>query len=149
MAIRDKIVENAKPFLGPGEQVQAAFAAQTFSQYWFLLSWIIVLVKNSFRSVVVTDRRILVLNTGKWSATKAKSVLRELPRSTQIGTPSGLWWRTDALGERLYVHKRFHKDVVAANELAPAPGSPMAPPGYSTPPVAGQEFPPPPPAPAS
>lgn len=131
MAIRDKIVENSKPFLAPGEQVQAAFAAQTFSQYWFLLSWIIVLIKNSFRSVVVTDRRILVLNTGKWSATKAKSVLRELPRSTDIGSPSGLWWRTDALGERLYVHKRFHKDVVAANELARA---------------GGQQFPPPPPS---
>ena len=148
MAIRDKIVENAKPFLAPGEQVQAAFAAQTFSQYWFLLSWIIVLIKNSFRSVVVTDRRILLLNTGKWSATKAKSVLRELPRSTALGTPSGLWWRTDALGERLYVHKRFHKDVIAANELASAAGGPMAPPGYSTPPVAGQGFPPPPTPPA-
>lgn len=145
MAIRDKIVNNATPFLAPGEQVQAAFAGQTFSQYWLLLTWIIVLIKSSYRSVVVTDRRIIVFNTGKWSATKPKSVVRDLPRATDLGTPSGIWWRTEALGERLYVHKRFHKDIVAANELAPRAGAPLAPPGYSTAPIAGQTFAPPPP----
>lgn len=144
MAIRDKIAANAAPFLDPDEQVQAAFAGQTFSQYWALLTWFILLAKNGYRSVVVTDRRIVVFNTGKWSATKPKNVLRELPRATDLGTPSGMWWRTETLGERLYIHKRFHKDIVRANELAPRAGSPMAPPGYSTAPIAGQQFPPPP-----
>jgi hypothetical protein len=44
-----------------------------------------------------------------------KDVLRELPRNTLIGPASGLWWRCESLGERLYVHKRFHKDVAAAD----------------------------------
>ena len=25
--------------------------------------------------------------------------------------PSGLWWRCETLGEPVYIHKRFHKDV--------------------------------------
>ncbi len=127
MKIRDKIVNNAQSFLDPGEQVQAAFAGQTFSQYWAILSWLILLFKNGYRSVIVTDRRILVMNTGRWSMTKAKSVLRELPRDTVIGPASGLWWKSETLGERLYVHKRFHKDVTLADQLHSAP-PPLAPP---------------------
>ncbi len=134
MAIRDKIASKAQPFLQPGEQVQAAFAGQTFNGYWALLSWLIVLFKNAYRSVVVTDRRIVVMDTGRFSQTAAKSVIRELPRSTQLGQPSGLWWKTEALGERLYIHKRFHKDVIAADASRPVASA------GSTPP------PPPPPA---
>lgn len=133
MKIRDKIIANAQPFLEPGEQVQAAFAAQTFSQYWALLSYFIVLFKNAYRSVVVTDRRIVVLNTGKWSTTKAKEIRMVLPRNTTIGPAGGLWYVTDALGEKLYVHKRFHKDIEVADQLrsaAPvaAPSAPLPPP---------------------
>jgi hypothetical protein len=52
------------------------------------------------------------------STTPVKEILRELPRSTRIGAPSGLWWRNEALGEKLYIHKRYHKDVVEADALA-------------------------------
>lgn len=136
MKIRDKIIVNAQPFLEPGEQVQAAFGAQTFSQYWALLSFLIVMFKNSYRSVVVTDRRILVLNTGKWSATKAKDIRTVAPRDTMIGPPTGMWYVTEALGEKLYVHRRFHKDIEVADQLrssvptaAPlAPSAPLPPP---------------------
>lgn len=130
LAIRDKIAANAQPFLEPGEQIQAAFAAQTFSQYWALLSWLIVLFKNSYRCVVVTDRRIAVFNTGKWAMGTPKTLLRSLPRATRIGPASGLWWRSDTLGERLYIHKRFHKDIAAADDALPAPaaGAPLPPP---------------------
>ena len=44
-----------------------------------------------------------------------KRLLRELPRATRIGPASGLWYRTEALGERIYVHKRFHKDIEIAD----------------------------------
>jgi len=44
-----------------------------------------------------------------------------------------LWWRTESLGERLYVHKRYHKDVreIQAGAVAagPAVGRPLPPPG--------------------
>lgn len=72
-------------------------------------------MKNNYRVVIATDQRILVNNSGKWGATNSKSVVHELPRTTLIGPASGLWYSTDALGESLHIHKRFHKDVEAAD----------------------------------
>ncbi|MGB8860563.1 MAG: hypothetical protein WCC60_14985, partial [Ilumatobacteraceae bacterium] len=119
VAVRDKIVERTARFLEPGEQVQAVFPAQTFNGYWALLSPLIVLFKSSYRAVVVTDRRIAVFDTGRFSSANAKSLLRSLPRSTQIGPVSGLWAKVESLGERLFVHKRFHKDVTQADAFRP------------------------------
>jgi hypothetical protein len=115
MAIRDTMRKNAAPLLQEGETVQAVFGAQTVSQYWVFVSYWIIAIKNAYRVVVVTDRRILVCTSGRFRTTPVKGVERELPRSTRIGQPSGLWWKCESLGEKLYVHKRFHKDVVAAD----------------------------------
>jgi hypothetical protein len=120
MAIRDKLRRNAAPFLQPGETVQAVFAAQTTSQYLALISFLILIIANSYRVVVVTDRRILVCRSGRFRMTPVNEVLRELPRDTRVGPASGLWWRSDHLGERLYIHKRFHKDVDAADAIRSA-----------------------------
>jgi hypothetical protein len=118
VAIRDKLRENAAPHLQPGETVQSVFCAQTTSAYFALISVWIILLTNAYRVVVVTDRRILVCSSGRFRMTPVKQILREIPRGTRIGPPSGLWWRCDSLGERLYVHKRFHKDVNAADGVA-------------------------------
>src|SRR5258706_14202447 len=115
MAIRDKMRANAEPFLEPGETVQAVFGAQTTSQWFILVSYWIIIIKNSYRVVVVTDRRILVGRSGRMTQTPIKEIIRELPRTTKIGPASGLWYKTEALGERLYINKRFHKDVAAAD----------------------------------
>jgi len=64
---------------------------------------------------VVTDRRILVCKSGRLRMTPVNAVLHEVARSTRIGPPSGLWYKTEALGERLYVAKRFHKDIEEAD----------------------------------
>jgi len=119
MAIRDKLRENAAHLLQPGETIQAIFPAQTTSAYFALISVWIILLTNAYRVVVVTDRRILVCKSGRFRATPVKDILRELPRGTRIGEPGGLWWRsdTDSLGERLYIHRRFHSDVRAADAV--------------------------------
>jgi hypothetical protein len=119
MAIRDKLSKNAAPLLQPGEVIQATFPAQTTSQYFALISYWIIIFKNAYRVVVVTDRRILVCSSGRVTMTPVKEVLRELPRATRIGPASGLWYKTEALGERLYVNKRFHKDIAAADAAIP------------------------------
>ncbi|MGP4028043.1 hypothetical protein [Actinomadura sp. 3N407] len=120
MAIRDKMRANAAHVLREGENVQAVFGAQTTSQYFALLSYWIIIFTNAYRVVVVTDQRILVCRSGRMRMTPVNEVLRELPRDTRIGPPSGLWWRCETLGERLYVHKRFHKDVNAADGVTAA-----------------------------
>jgi len=119
MAIRDKLRENAQHLLQPGEQIQAVIPAQTTSQWFALISYWIILLTNAYRVIVVTDRRILVCKSGRFRITPVNDVVHELPRSTKIGPPSGLWYKT-ALGERLYINKRFHKDVEAADAAAPA-----------------------------
>jgi len=118
MAIRDKMRQNAEPFLQPGETIQAVFGAQTTSQWFALISYWIIIIRNSYRVIVVTDRRILVGRSGRMTTTPIKEILRELPRSTRIGPPSGLWYKTDVLGETMYVAKRFHKDITEADAAA-------------------------------
>lgn len=120
VALRDKLRANAAPHLQPGENIQAVFCGQTTSQYFALISWWIILFTNAYRVVVVTDRRILVCNSGRFRMTPVKEIKRELPRNIQIGPANGLWWRCETLGERLYIHKRFHKDVTAADTGQPA-----------------------------
>lgn len=115
LAIRDKIIENSQKFLQPGEQVQAVIPAQTASG-WLATVPILSLIVNSYSPVLVTDRRILLLDSGKWSLGKPKSIKAEFARQIKLGPPSGLWWKCTALGDsKVYVHKRFHKDVVAAD----------------------------------
>ena len=90
MAIQDRIAAAAAPFLEPGERVQTAFVAQTASSWWIVLGLLPFLLTNKYRCVVVTDRRILVLDSGKPGlSTKPKSVIRALPRSTRIGPFTG------------------------------------------------------------
>lgn len=113
MALREKLAEAAAPHLAPGEVVRGTFGAVATSPYWSLLSYWIILIKDSNRVVVATDQRLLVFRTSRMRFTKFKRLERELPRATRIGEPTGLNWKTDALGETLWINKRFHKDVQA------------------------------------
>jgi len=129
MAIREKITKNAAPFLEPGERIQSVFAGQTASQYLLFLGLLPFFLTNRYRCVVATDRRILVLDSGKLFLGTPKSVVRALPRSTRIGPFSGaLWYVSGTLGEKLRIHKRFHKDIEAADAAAGAAGEPPPPP---------------------
>ena len=122
MAIRDKMRSNASSYLEPGETIQSVFGAQTKSPYFALLSIWIIIFSNAYRVVVVTDRRILVGQAGRITASAIKEILFELPRATRIGPASGLWYKA-ALGEPLYIHKRYHKDIAAADAALDAPSA--------------------------
>ena len=119
-ALRDKIRANAAPLLQPGEEIQAVIPAQTISQYFVLISYWIILASNAMRVIVVTDRRILLCRSGRVRITPVGEVLAELPRQTLIGPAHGLWYRTNALGQRLYINRRFHKDIADADAAAGA-----------------------------
>jgi hypothetical protein len=128
MAIRDKIADKAAPFLEPGEQVQGVLAGQTASQYLIFLGLLPFLLTNRYRCVVATDRRLLLLDSGKMFTTTPKSVVRVLPRSTRIGPPTGaVWYVTSSLGETLRLHRRFFKDIEAIDALAGAAAPPPPP----------------------
>jgi hypothetical protein len=121
VAIRDSMRESAAPYLKPGEQIQSVFGAQTASQYVAALAGILFFLGlNRYRIFVATPDRILVLDAGKFSVKKARGVVTELPRSTRLGPSSGLWHVIPVDGVKLRVHKRFFKDIEAADALAPA-----------------------------
>jgi hypothetical protein len=116
MALRDSMRESAAAYLRPGEPIQAVIGAQTASQWLAGLTGIFVFLSfNRYRILAVTPNRILVLDAGKTSMKTARGVVTELPRSTRLGPPSGLWHRIPAGGETLRVHRRFFKDIEAAD----------------------------------
>ena len=84
------------------------------SPLFSLISYWIVLIAGHYAIVVVTDRAIIVLDAHKWRPAKPKGLRLRGPRGTHLGPVSGLWGKVQ-LDERYWVHKRFHKDVRAAD----------------------------------
>lgn len=125
MALRDKLAARVQPYLEEGEQVRHVFMGQTGPNPWFgLLSYWIMLFKGKYFIFAATDRAILVVRASKWLPSKPKEIEARLPRATRIGPVKGLWGESNALGQRVWIHKRFHKDVEAADAevAAVAPG---------------------------
>jgi hypothetical protein len=116
MALRDQMHDSAAQYLQPGEPIQAVIGAQTASQWLAALTGIFVFLGfNRYRMIVATPSRIVVLDTGKASMKKARGVVTELPRSTRLGPGTGIWHRIPAGDETLRVHRRFFKDIEAAD----------------------------------
>ena len=116
MALRDSMRDSAAQYLQPGEPIQAVIGAQTASQWLAALTGFLVFLSlNRYRIIAVTPARIVVLDAGKVSMKRARSVVTELPRSTRLGPGNGLWQRIPAGGETLRVPRRFFKDLDAAD----------------------------------
>jgi hypothetical protein len=121
VALRDSMAESAAQYLRPGETVQAVFGAQTASQWLAALTGIFIFLGlNSYRILVATPDRILILDAGRVSMKKARGVVGELPRSTRLGPGTGLWHVIPAGNEKLRVHRRFFKDLETADNTAAA-----------------------------
>ncbi|MEY2475979.1 MAG: hypothetical protein QOG87_1294 [Actinomycetota bacterium] len=123
MALRDKLAERSRPYLEDGEQVEQVFLAQTGPTPWLmaLIGAIAMMFAVKRRIVVVTDRGIVLLRAGAWTGTSPKEFVGRLPRQTRIGPLSGLWGKTELGGTKMWVHKRFHKDVAAADARLTTP----------------------------
>src|SRR4051794_1891840 len=123
MALRDKMRESAAQYVPPGEPIQQVIGAQTASQYLAALGGVFVFLGlNRYRILAVTPQRILVLDAGKTSMKTARGVVGELPRATRLGPASGVWHKLPVGNENLRVHRRFFKDIEAADAtVAPYP----------------------------
>ncbi len=120
MALRDTMRESSAQFLQPGESIQEVFGAQTASQWVAALGGIFLFLGlNRYRIFAVTPQRIVVLDAGKASMSRARGVVAELPRSTKLGPPTGPLWHVIPVGdEKLRVHRRFFKDIEAADSAS-------------------------------
>ncbi len=116
MSLRDSMRDSAAQYLRPGEPIQAVMGAQTASPLLAGLTGVFVFLSlNRYRIIAVTPTRIVVLDAGKTSIKKARGVVTELPRSTRLGPATGVWHQIQAGGEKLRVHRRFYKDIEAAD----------------------------------
>lgn len=125
MGIRKKVSKNVEPHLEPGETLQAAFLAQGgINPWWVILTgYLLFFWLAKYVIVAVTDRRILLFKASALATTKPKELLGTFPRETRFGPISGVWGKIELGGTRYYVHRRFHKEVEAA-DAAPATAAP-------------------------
>lgn len=142
MANIEKIKQSAVPFVDDGEHVQAVFFGQSISPWWAFTpvtvciglfsalhanlilmaavaaaSTVPVSLITKYRNVIVTDRRIVVLARSRWRVGKVSSIVRELPRTTLIGPAIGTHYKTQALGERLFIPKGYADQISIADEF--------------------------------
>ncbi|MEU6376545.1 hypothetical protein [Streptomyces sp. NPDC046909] len=65
------------------------------------------------RVLLATDRGLVVLEYPRFGSIRPTRVRARLPLGTGIGPLSGIWARTEVAGERLWVHKKWHKHAAA------------------------------------
>ncbi|GAA4618120.1 hypothetical protein GCM10023195_81230 [Actinoallomurus liliacearum] len=98
------------------------FIAQAAPNFgFFLITYLTGLTMSwiKYRCVAVTKDAIYVLESSKLSGgAKPQSLVATLPRHTRLGPVSGRWGRMNLIGERHWVHKRFHDQVAAADRDA-------------------------------
>jgi len=115
---RPDLVEAALPFLPAGSDIRQAFIGQTApSFFYFVITYLTgFMSRNKYRCVVVTRDEITVLESTGWSGgAKPQEVVGRMPRHTRLGPVTGRWAEVDLLGERHWVHKRFHDQIAAAD----------------------------------
>jgi len=115
---RADLVERALPFLPEASEIRQAFIAQAAPNFaYFILTYLTgVTSRNKYRCVVVTDDAITVLDSSKWSGgARPQEMVGRMPRHTPLGPVSGRWAKVDLLGERHWVHQRFHDQIAAAD----------------------------------
>jgi hypothetical protein len=119
VSARHDLVERSAPFLPPGSEIRQAFICQTAPSFaFFLITYLtgLTMFWIKYRCVAVTQDAIYVLESSKLSGgAKPQSLLGTLARHTQLGPVSGRWGQLNLLGERHWVHKRFHPQIAAAD----------------------------------
>jgi hypothetical protein len=122
MTPRKDLTERSARFLPPGSEIRQVFICQTAPSFaFFLITYLtgLTMLWIRYRCVVVTPDAIYVLDSSKVSGgAQPRSLVGTLPRRTELGPVSGRWGQVNLLGERHWVHKRFHRDIAAADDEA-------------------------------
>lgn len=116
---RKDLVARSASLLPPGAEIRQAFICQTAPNFlFFVIAYFtgLTIFFNEYRCVAVTSDAIYVLESSKLSGGgKPRRLLGTMPRDTGLGPVSGRWGQVTLLGERHWVHKRFHDQIAAAD----------------------------------
>jgi len=58
-----------------------------------------------------------VLDAGRWGMKTARDVADVLPRTVRLGPARGVWHSVELPSGKVWIHRRFFKDVEAADRL--------------------------------
>lgn len=72
---------------------------------------------GTYRVIVWTDRRTLLLHRSRWSSTGGLRVRVVLPKGVDLGALSGTYARVELGGEKLWVHKNYYLQGQLAPQL--------------------------------
>jgi hypothetical protein len=119
---RKDLVERARPLLPAGSEIRQVFICQSAPNFFFfIITYLtgLTMFWIKYRCVAVTQDAIYVLESSKPSGgAKPQSLVGTMPRHTRLGPVSGRWGQVNLLGERHWVHKRFHDEIAAADSEA-------------------------------
>jgi hypothetical protein len=118
---RKDLVQRSAALLPAGSETRYVFIYQTApSFFFFVITYLTgITAWNKYRCVAVTPDAIYVLESSKVSGGgRPQRLLATLPRRTRLGPVSGRWAQLTILGERAWVHTRFHEQIVAADREA-------------------------------
>jgi hypothetical protein len=122
MSPRKDLVEHSAPFLPEGSEIRQVFICQAAPNFaYFVVTYLTGLTMHriKYRCVAVTKDAIYVLESSKLSGgARPQSLVDTMPRHTQLGPVSGRWAEITLLGERHWVHKRFHPSIADADREA-------------------------------
>ncbi|MCD0483429.1 hypothetical protein LO771_13715 [Streptacidiphilus sp. ASG 303] len=116
---RQDLVHRSAALLPAGSEVRQAFICQSAPNFFFfVLTYLtgLTMFWNTYRCVAVTQDAIHVLDSSKLSGgARPQRLAATMPRTTRLGPVSGRWGEIDLLGERHWVHRRFHDQIAAAD----------------------------------
>jgi hypothetical protein len=119
---RKDLVERARPLLPAGSEIRQVFICQSAPNFFFfIITYLtgLTMFWIKYRCVAVTQDAIYVLESSKPSGgAQPQSLVGTMPRHTRLGPVSGRWGQVNLLGERHWVHKRFHDEIAAADSEA-------------------------------
>ncbi|WP_051814163.1 hypothetical protein [Kitasatospora sp. MBT63] len=119
---RPDLVRRSAPFLPAGSEIRQAFICQSAPNFWFFVVTYLTgltIFRNTYRCVAVTRDAIYVLESSKLSGgASPRRLAGTMPRHTRLGPVTGRWGQLQILGERHWVHRRFHDQIAAADREA-------------------------------
>jgi len=119
---RKDLVERAARYIPADSEIRQVFICQTAPRFgYFVITYLtgLTMFWIRYRCVAVTRDAIYVLESSKLSGgAKPHTLVGTLPRHTRLGPVSGRWGQVHLLGERHWVHQRFHDDIADADREA-------------------------------
>lgn len=120
--MRADLARRSAPFLPAGSEIRQVFICQSAPNFGvFVVNYLtgLALYWIKYRCVAVTPDAIYIVESHKLSGGRnPQRLIGTLPRHTELGPVSGRWAQLNLLGERCWVHQRFHSQIAAADREA-------------------------------